>query len=103
MGALSVLMKMGLFEMNSGAEQRPVMELGSPIFDKITIHLDPDYYSGKTFVIEAKNNSPKNCYIQSAKLNGKELLNQWIFQDEVTKGGTLELEMGPNPNKNWGN
>ncbi len=103
MGALSVLMKIGLFEMNSGAEQRPVMELGSPIFDKITIQLDPDYYSGKTFAIDVKNNSPKNCYIQSAKLNGKELQNQWVFQDEITKGGTLELEMGPNPNKNWGN
>jgi putative alpha-1,2-mannosidase len=79
------------------------MELGSPIFDKITIHLDPDYYSGKAFVIEAKNNNAKNCYIQSGKLNGKELPNQWIFQDEMTKGGKLELEMGPNPNKNWGN
>lgn len=100
MGALSVLMKIGLFEMKSGAEQRPVMELGSPIFDKITIHLDPDYYSGKTFVIEVKNNGPKNYYIQSARLNGNELPGQWIFESEITKGGKLELEMGPNPNKN---
>lgn len=102
MGSLSVLMKIGLFEMNSGAEQRPVVELGSPIFDKITIHLDPAYYKGKSLVIEVKNNKPENYYIQSAKLNGKPLLKQWIFHNELTKGGKLVLEMGPSPNQKWG-
>jgi len=102
MGSLAVLMKIGLFEMNSGAETRPVVELGSPIFDKITIHLDPNYYSGKSLVIEVKNNKPENYYIQSATLNGKALQDQWMFHDELVKGGKLTLEMGNNPNKNWG-
>ena len=103
MGSLAVLMKIGLFEMKSGAEIRPVVELGSPIFDKITIHLDSDYYSGKSFVIEAKNNNPENCFIQSATLNGNPQQNQWIFHNLITKGGKLVLEMGGIPNKNWGN
>jgi len=102
MGSLAVLMKIGLFEMNSGAETRPVVELGSPIFDKITIHLDNNYYSGKSLVIEAKNNKPENYYIQSATLNGKALQGQWLFHDELVKGGKLTLEMGNTPNKNWG-
>ncbi len=102
MGSLAVLMKIGLFEMNSGAEQRPVIELGSPIFDKITIHLDSSYYKGKTFVIEVKNNQPENYYIQSANLNGKQLNKQWFYHDEITKGGKLILEMGKTPNINWG-
>lgn len=102
MGSLAVLMKIGLFEMNSGAEQRSVVELGSPIFDKITIHLDKNYYSGKTFVIEAKDNQPENYFIQSATLNGEPHQNQWIFHDVITQGGKLELEMGNAPNKNWG-
>ncbi|MDP2891227.1 MAG: GH92 family glycosyl hydrolase [Bacteroidota bacterium] len=102
MGSLAVLMKIGLFEMNSGAETRPIVELGSPIFDKITIHLDKKYYSGKTFVIEAKNNKPENYYIQSATLNGKALQVQWLFHDELVKGGKLTLEMGGVPNKYWG-
>lgn len=102
MGSLAVLLKIGLFEMNSGAEQRSVVELGSPIFDRITIHLDNNYYSGKTFVIEAKNNKPENYFIQSATLNGEPQQNQWIFHDVITKGGKLELEMGNAPNKNWG-
>jgi len=102
MSSLAVLMKIGLFEMNSGIEQRPVIELGSPIFSKITIHLDPDYYKGKSFVIETKNNKPENYYIQSANLNGKPLINQWFFEDELTQGGKLLLLMGNVPNKSWG-
>jgi len=102
MSSLAVLMKIGLFEMNSGAEQRPVIELGSPIFSKITIHLDPDYYKGKSFVIEIKNNKPENYFIQSANLNGKPLTNQWFFEDEITQGGKLLLQMGNVPNKSWG-
>lgn len=102
MGSLAVLLKIGLFEMNSGSEIQPVVELGSPIFDKITIHLDNNYYSGKTFEIEVKNNIPENYYIQSATLNGYPQQNQWIFHDMITKGGKLVLEMGDKPNKTWG-
>ena len=102
MSALAVLMKIGLFEMNSGTEQRPVVELGSPIFDKITIQLDSNYYKGKSFVIEVKNNQPKNYYIQSAILNGKPLTNQWIYHDQITGGGKLIIELGKNPNPKWG-
>ena len=102
MGSLAVLMKIGLFEMNSGAETRPVVDLGSPIFDKVTIHLDANYYSGKQFVIEVRNNKPENYYVQSASFNGKPLQSQWLFHDELVKGGTLKLEMGPKPNQKWG-
>jgi len=102
MGALAVLMKIGLFEMNSGSELKPVVEIGSPIFDKITLHLDPNYYPGKTFIIEVKNNSPENCYIQSATLNGKPLMRQFFYHDVITKGGVLILEMGNVPDKTWG-
>ncbi len=102
MGSLAVLMKIGLFEMNSGAEQRPVIELGSPIFDKITIHLDSDYYKGKVFVIEVNNNKPENYYIQSGILNEKSLMGPMFFFDEITRGGKLVLEMGSKTNSNWG-
>ena len=102
MGSLAVLMKIGLFEMNSGSEVRPIIELGSPIFDKITIHLDPAYYKGKTFEIEVKNNKPENYYIQSATLNGKPLKSQWLFNDQITGGGKLTIELGPEANKGFG-
>lgn len=102
MGSLAVLMKSGIFSTNGGTSLEPFYEISSPIFNKITFHLNPKYYSGKTFTIEAKNNSSKNLYIQSAKLNDKALEKPWILHETVTKGGKLTLNMGANPNKNWG-
>ena len=99
MGALSVLMKIGLFSMKGGCSLEPQLELGSPVFDKITIKLNPCYYSGKELVIEARNNSVQNKYIQSARWNGKELHNWYILHNDIVKGGALILEMGKEPNK----
>ena len=54
------------------------------------------------FVIEARNVSGKNRYIQSATLNGAALNKPWFYHEELVKGGRLVLEMGPKPNENWG-
>ena len=58
-GALGVMMAIGLFQVSGGAEVDPVYEITSPIFDRVTIHLDPDYYPGRKFVIVARNNSAR--------------------------------------------
>ena len=57
---------------------------------------------GGQFTIEAKNSSRLNKYVQSARLNGKSLNDFKFPAGELLKGGKLELEMGPEPNKNWG-
>jgi predicted alpha-1,2-mannosidase len=101
MGAWYVMSSMGLFQMDGGASERPIYELGSPQFEKITIHLDQDFYPGKKFIISAKNVSDENIYIQSAKLNGKPLNKLWFYHDELVAGGSLELEMGSEPNREW--
>jgi len=77
-------------------------EICSPLFNKVTIQLDPKYTTGKTFTIIALNNSSQNMYIQSAKLNGKPYNKCWIYHQDMAKGGILELTMGKQPNKNWG-
>ncbi len=102
MGSLAVLLKIGLFSTNGGTAPDPFYEIGSPVFDKITIHLAPRYYQGKAFVIDARNNAAQNGYIQSAKLNGKPLDRPWISHETVVNGGTLTLQMGAAPNKAWG-
>jgi len=102
MGAWYVMSAMGLFEMDGGCAVEPTYEIGSPIFDRVVIHLDQRYYKGKTFVIEARNNSPQNIYIQSAILDGRPLEKPWFYHHQLVDGGTLVLEMGPQPNKNWG-
>jgi putative alpha-1,2-mannosidase len=68
------------------------------LFEKTTINLG----NNKTFIIEAKSVSAQNKYIQSATLNGKPLNKPWFDHAELVKGGTLVLNMGPRPNKQWG-
>jgi predicted alpha-1,2-mannosidase len=102
MGSLAVLLKTGIFSTNGGTTPNPFYEISSPLFNKITFHLNSDYYKGKIFVIEAKNNSSKNLYIQSANLNGKSLDLPWMLHETVVNGGKLILNMGQKPNKYWG-
>ncbi|RYG04658.1 MAG: glycoside hydrolase family 92 protein [Chitinophagaceae bacterium] len=102
MGAWFVMSSMGLFETDGGASEKPFYEIGSPLFDNVTIHLDEKFYQGKTFTIEAINVSDENRYIQSATLDGKPLNKPWFYHSELVDGGSLILQMGPRPNENWG-
>jgi len=97
-GALSswyLFNAMGFYPVTPGF---PVYNIGSPIFEKVTLSLG----NGKQFVIHAKEVSAKNKYIQSAVLNGKPLEKPWFEHAEIINGATLELMMGPRPNKSWG-
>jgi putative alpha-1,2-mannosidase len=102
MGALNALMAMGLFSVNGGCSVEPFYEITSPVFDRIAVHLDPRYYEGEQFVIEVARGSELDAYIQSARLNGEPLERPWFYHRELAKGGTLELVLGPEPNKEWG-
>ena len=102
MGAWFVMSAMGLFEMDGGTSVKPTYEIGSPIFDKIIIHLDEEYYPGGEFVIETKNNSDENRYIQKATLDGQPLNKPWFYHKELIDGGKLVLWMDDSPNKQWG-
>ena len=102
MSAWFVMAALGLFQTDGGCNAEPVYELGSPLFEKIKIDLGKHFGRGKQFIIKASNTSRENKYIQSAKLNGKKLNSFKFPAKELLKGGTLELEMGDRPNKNWG-
>ncbi|HEX8016875.1 MAG TPA: GH92 family glycosyl hydrolase [Flavobacterium sp.] len=93
MGSLNVLLKIGLFQMNGGTEENPVYQIGSPIFNKIEIELNPKYYTGKKFIINAHNNSPENIYIKEIKYNNAPVNDYSISQEKITGGGELILEM----------
>jgi predicted alpha-1,2-mannosidase len=102
MGGLSALMAIGLFNLQGNVATTPVYDITSPIFDKVVIKLDPKYYPGKQFVITTYNNSKQNTYIQKVTLNGKPLNKFWFTHAEYAKGGTLDIWLGPKPNKKWG-
>ena len=94
MSAWYVLASIGIHPINPGDNK---YQITSPVFNEVEIQLDPDYYTGGKFKIVANNNSNENIYIQSMTLNGKPLDRFWITHQEITAGGVLEMEMGPDP------
>ncbi|KAA6348207.1 hypothetical protein EZS27_004346 [termite gut metagenome] len=100
MSGVSALMSLGLFSLQGTCSQDPVYEITSPVFDEITIKLNPTYYSGKEFKIKVRNNSTENCYIQKATLNNQPLNQVWFSHADYAKGGLLELWLGNQPAKN---
>jgi len=90
-----VFSAMGFYPVCPG---RPHYVLGSPLFEECEIDVD----GGKTFRIVAQGVSSLNKYIQSATLNGEPLNRPWFDHSSLMRGGTLTLQMGPEPNKKWG-
>jgi predicted alpha-1,2-mannosidase len=95
MSAWFIFSSMGFYPVNPA---NGIFVFGSPLFDNITIKL-PD---NKQFNLKALNNSEKNLYIQSVKLNGEPYSHSYITYKDIMRGGVIELRMGPQPNKQFG-
>ncbi|KGE13415.1 GH92 family glycosyl hydrolase [Sphingobacterium deserti] len=102
MSAWFMMASLGLFQTDGGCSVEPQYEIASPIFEKVVIDLGGRYGRGKTFVIEAKNASRKNKFVQSALLNGKPLNSFQFPAAALLQGGSLQIEMGSEPNRQWG-
>lgn len=100
LGAWYVMSALGLFDVKGLTEIQPKFQVGAPLFDKVTIHLNKDYYPGEKFVIETKKHSADDCYLQSITLNGKSQDSIQIPFEEIVKGGRLTLQVDQNPNMN---
>jgi len=94
MAAWYVFSAIGFYPLCPG---RPIYGIGSPIFEKTTIRLE-----GGTFTVIAENVSAQNKYVQSAQLNGVPLNQAHFPHSALIPGGTLLLQMGPRPNREWG-
>ena len=99
MSAWYVFSAMGFYPVAPGQN---IYAIGSPLFSKVTIHLDKAYYNDGKFIIEARNNLGRNKYIQSATINGKPLNRPCLDHSEIKNGGKLVFMMGPEPDKEWG-
>jgi predicted alpha-1,2-mannosidase len=95
MSAWYVLSALGMYPVAAGM---PVYELGTPVFEAATIHVD----GGKQFTVRAAGASAGKFYVQSVSLNGKPLTRPWIEHREILNGGELVFIMGDTPNKQWG-
>jgi len=95
MSAFVVFSMMGFYPVTPGI---PTYDIGSPVFEKTTIHLR----NGKDFAIAAHGASHENKYVQSIRLNGKPLEQVWFRHADIANGGTLEITMGDTPNDSLG-
>ncbi|WP_036788134.1 GH92 family glycosyl hydrolase [Polaribacter sp. Hel1_33_49] len=94
MSAWYIFSSLGFYPVTPGSNQYII---GSPLFEKATINLE----NGKSFTVEAKNQSSENKYIKSATLNGDTYEYSYINHQDIMNGGNLVLEMTNKPTK-WG-
>ncbi|MDG2194190.1 MAG: GH92 family glycosyl hydrolase [Polaribacter sp.] len=94
MSAWYVLSSLGFYSVTPASNEYII---GTPLFDKATIHLE----SRNAFTIKANNLSKENIYIASAKLNGRDYPYSYLKHQDIVKGGSLTFEMTHVPST-WG-
>lgn len=99
LGAWCVMSALGLFDVKGLTEIDPKFQIGAPLFDKVTVRLNKDYYPGEKFVIEAKKQAVGDCYLQDISLNNRPQDTVQLPFSEVVKGGKLVLGLGASPNE----
>ena len=90
-----VFSAMGFYPVCPGSGQ---YALGTPYFDKMTLHLP----EGKTLTIRTDNNSKENRYIGQMTFNGQPYDRNYIEHDALLKGGTIGYQMQAQPNRQRG-
>ena len=101
LGAWYVISSMGLFDVKGLTGQEPSFGLGVPLFDKITIRLNGDYYPGREFVITTTGNDGQHPYVSEYRLNGETLHGVRLPFSKVAAGGKLEIQLGSEPKDNY--
>ncbi|GAA5483213.1 hypothetical protein Hsar01_02442 [Haloferula sargassicola] len=89
-----VFSALGMYPVNPASDEYVI---GSPIFDKATVHLD----NGKTFTVTADTNGPMRPYIQEASLNGEPLNRCFLRHGEITSGGEVRFRMDSFKKEDW--
>lgn len=98
LGAWYVMAGIGMFDVGGLTQSQPNFQIGSPLFDRIEIKLNREYYNGNKFIIKAEQNSSSSMYVNSISKDGRDLKSMSLPFTEVTNGGTLTLRMHENPN-----
>ena len=86
MSAWYIFSTLGFYPVAPASDQYAI---GSPAINNAAIQLQ----NGKTFIIEVKNQSEKNVFIQKLMLNGKELKKLFITHEDIMNGGVLTFYM----------
>ncbi|GAA0799262.1 GH92 family glycosyl hydrolase [Spirilliplanes yamanashiensis] len=94
MSAWYIFSALGFYPLQMGS---PNYAIGSPLFTKATVNLE----NGKKIVVNARNNSPANVYVQSLTIDGTAHTSTSLPHATIADGATLDFTMGPKPSS-WG-
>lgn len=88
MSAWAVFSMIGLYPDHPGA---PYYAITTPVFDKITLHLDKKYYPAGDIIIEAKHDNSSQIYIKNITIGGKPFNKYRISHEELVSGKKLTM------------
>lgn len=89
MSAWAIFSMMGFYPNCPGV---PTYILTAPVFDRITISFNPNFYQQKQLVIEADGATGSEAYISRVTLNGKPLKTFILNHQDLVNAGTLKIE-----------
>ncbi len=92
MSAWYMFSSLGFYPVAPGSD---LYSLGSPALKSAVLTLE----NGRTFTVEAVNQSDKNVYVQKVLLNGKAVTGYTIQHGDIVAGGKLTFYMSSKPAK----
>lgn len=92
MSAWYIFSSLGFYPVTPGSDR---YALGSPNVKSAILNLE----NGKTLEIKTINQSMKNVYVKSLKINGKKIDRNYILHREIMNGGEFVFEMSSAPIK----
>ena len=92
MSAWYIFSSLGFYPVTPGSDR---YALGSPNVKNAILNLE----NGKSLEIKTVNQSMKNVYVKSLKINGKLIDRNYILHSEIMNGGEFIFEMSATPTK----
>lgn len=90
MSAWAIFSMIGLYPDCPGS---PTYTLTTPVFDRVTLHLDRRYYPAGDIVIEAPHTSAQSIYIKGITLGGRRYKSYRVSHADLIKARTLRFDL----------
>ena len=94
MSSWAVMTSIGLYPIVPGTD---LWGLSTPVFDRVELTLDPEYYPSGSLVITADGVSDASHYTQSVTAGGQAVDKAYLTGDELTQATTIDYTVGSTP------
>lgn len=98
MSAWAVLSSIGVYPVTPGST---VWGLSAPVFDRVDVRLDKEYYPAGHLTVTAPGTSADKRYVQSVRVGGRALERTYISSSDIAAGRDLAFSLGTSPS-DWG-